>query len=375
MDFIEFYQSRLAPSIKALEDMTHNYNKTKDAITKKINSATALKQTFHKNTKYANKITAIDSTNESKLQYLDKQIKENMDKCSSEISAIKAKYEAKIESEIALISAKTNNYHAYLVSQRELITAKKENQIRDLSNNIVEPTIGEELDEDAYPVLVKLKADIEKQKVVIADCRTTYAYMVEEDAKKSEYRRQEAAAQAREEQRKAEEAHYNARLAEAARQKEQRESEELRAKKQNDERKRQAASVAASAPELTKEELAQQKKDWKQKFYTQLSPQRQKVYDCLSGFRKVRLYSKTNLLLIVKYLDEYANITLARHALEEKYYNEKSDDYDPDYFTEQVWVKFNEMPEEQQEIVAVSKSKDEQVKLIQKYKAPKINQK
>jgi hypothetical protein len=163
------YSQCVITEMTHLDELKNTYNKTKDAITKKHNSITTAKKIIMKNAKISYKLGNINASTDTKIETFQQMINNSIKNRDNDINVIKEKYENKMKLEIAEINNKHDKNMIYYTSQMDCIKKKSETVTHDLSNNIIEESLYEEIDEDAHPILTKLKFDIEIQEKKIVD--------------------------------------------------------------------------------------------------------------------------------------------------------------------------------------------------------------
>jgi hypothetical protein len=242
-----------------LKDLKHTYSTSKKAIEDKINSATESRKNDKKNNKVESKISHLDAKTVAKIKYYEESLRQNEEKRFQEKKAI---------------DDKCDKYSAYLTAQKELLETQAEILVRDLSNNIIETPLYQEIDESAYPTLTKLKCNIDfeqnKYDELFEECsklHQEYKDIKDKERKRSlelieannkrilqeeENKRLlavEKAQQARQQDKEAEEARYRARLEKAKEEAEEKEDltpEELEAlEKAKEEQKKEDAKKRA----------------------------------------------------------------------------------------------------------------------------------
>jgi len=339
-----------------VDNLKKNYEREKVAIEAKENSNTQLKHIYLKNTKVENKISSYDSNAEGKIQYYNEQIKQNEERRDRDIQTIRDRYESKMNAEINSINARADKYHTYIDTQRKLLENKKDNTIRDLSANIIEPKIGDVLDEDAYPKLSKLKYDIqlEENKLpdLIKDEETWSKYQQYCSLRQQFVAQQEAQREAdqlkREEERIREEA-IRQRAIEKA---EQNKKDEERWKRQSEER-------------MAKEKADEQKKSWKENVYKKLTDEYKKYYNAVDKDTREQVMMLETVADVVNHFNTY------KEALD-KYIKFNNMDKDNEeaynkYFKEENWNKYDVLSFKQRYEIANCNTKIEQLRLIKKY--------
>jgi len=143
---------------KLVEELKISYRKEKTALEAKLNSITNYNNVNKKNCKVENKIISFDTVTQNKLDNIDQQIQNNEDKRFREISAINAKCDTTKE---------------YWLSMKRAIENKKEIVIKDLSSNIMHPSLCDNLDEAAYPKLTKMTISIEEAEKKVEEYNKT----------------------------------------------------------------------------------------------------------------------------------------------------------------------------------------------------------
>lgn len=312
----------LHKSQNKLKDLKHTYDKNKSVIELSNNSTTQLKKILLKNTKIENKIETVDSKSDNVISHFQNQISDNQKRRLDRIQAVKDKYEAKLEKEINEINATCDSYHNYCVTQIESKNKLKQIAIRDLSFNIIEPSIGDIIDEDAYPILVKLKCDIKKEEEAMNTLHNEINEINSEISKAHERQRQtflreqqmEKERIKREEQDKLEQAREESR-----RQREyQKQQDEARWERQKQER------IENEKKEQENEKQKALKKEWNNKFYNQLSDDEKKKFGSLIySPHKENIRVMDDINSIKKYINDKFPIIQKRYDFEDLIDNKK----------------------------------------------------
>lgn len=312
----------LHKSQNKLKDLKHTYDKSKSVIELSKNSTTQLKKTLLKNIKIENKIETVDSKSDNVISHFQNQISDNQKRRLDRIQAAKDKYEAKLEKEINEINATCDSYHNYCVTQIESKNKLKQITIKDLSSNIIEPSIGDIIDEDAYPILVKLKCDIKKEEDEINRLQheineNNREISAKKAHKQQTYLREQKMEEERikqEEQDKLEQAREESR-----RQREyQKQQDEARWERQTQER------IENEKKEQEKEKQKALKKEWNNKFYNQLSDDEKKKFGSLTySPHKENIRVMDDINSIKKYINDKFPIIQKRYDFEDLIDNKK----------------------------------------------------
>ena len=312
----------LNKSQNKLKDFKHTYDKNKSVIELSKNSTTQLKKTLLKNIKIENKIETVDSKSDNVISHFQNQISDNQKRRLDRIQAAKDKYEAKLEKEINEINATCDSYHNYCVTQIESKNKLKQIAIRDLSFNIIEPSIGDIIDEDAYPILVKLKCDIKKEEdamntlhneineinseISAKQARLEQTFLREQQMEKERIEREEQdkLQKAREESKRQKEYQDKQDEARWERQKQ----EKIENEKKEQEKQKQKALI----------------KEWNNKFYNQLSDDEKKKYGSLTySPHKENIRAMDDINSIKKYINDTFPIIQKRYDFEDLIDNKK----------------------------------------------------
>jgi hypothetical protein len=164
--------------IKLVEELKISYRKEKTALEAKLNSITNYNNVTKKNGKVENKIYSFDSVTQNKLDNIDQQIQNNEEKRFREISAINAKCDTLKEA----LNAKCDTTKEYWLSMKRAIENKKDIVIKDLSSNIIHPSLCDNLDEAAYPKLTKMTISIdEAERKIVEYNKTKMEYIKKAD--------------------------------------------------------------------------------------------------------------------------------------------------------------------------------------------------
>ena len=312
----------LNKSQNKLKDFKHTYDKNKSVIELSKNSTTQLKKTLLKNIKIENKIETVDSKSDNVISHFQNQISDNQKRRLDRIQAAKDKYEAKLEKEINEINATCDSYHNYCVTQIESKHKLNQIAIRDLSFNIIEPSIGDIIDEDAYPILVKLKCDIKKEEdamntlhneineinseISAKQARLEQTFLREQQMEKERIEREEQdkLQKAREESKRQKEYQDKQDEARWERQKQ----EKIENEKKEQEKQKQKALI----------------KEWNNKFYNQLSDDEKKKFGSLTySPHKENIRAMDDINSIKKYINDTFPIIQKRYDFEDLIDNKK----------------------------------------------------
>ena len=311
----------------SLKDLKHNYDKSKSAIELKHNSTTQFKKTIIKNSKIENKIESLDNKIDIIIKGFHDTITDNEKRRIDRIQAVRDKYEAKMEKEINDINNTANSYKTYLLTEIHKQESKKQFTIKDLSANIIEPSLGDIIDEEAYPVLVKLKCDIKRQEeeyneivkeINIYRNKLEVAYNKEKQNRLREIQLQEL-----EDKRKEEE-------------KRELEKEESRRRKEEEKRRDEERWAKQKEERIEKERLENIKNEWNNKYFEPLSSDDKKKFKYVDySPHKEKLRIMNNLDTIKKYINDTYKIVEKRKAFNKSISDEKfilSDEKDSFYF-------------------------------------------
>ena len=356
--------------IKNIKDIEEEYKKEKTAIEAKLISTTQLKQQINKNNKIETKIFNKSETKEEKIKYYDDAIKEYLSLTENKITNIRdvytnkmereieilenkirevrQKYENKIDIEIKEINTKSDTYIIYLERQKNMCINKIENQIKDISANIVESNIGIVLDEDNYPKLTKLKVDKNKLennlKETISEMENINATIKIVELRERKYKEEERKEKERQDQLK-EEIERRKKI------------EEYNIKKEK-ERKEEEEKKLIKKQEKEKEELKEDiTKKWKETVYNSLPIKYKKYCNYVNKEYSDKIKTIFNTHDLIVYLDNISSEIDNYISLKEYYYNEDS----------KIADEFCELSIDQQFEISNKKDKIQQNYLIKKY--------
>jgi len=305
-----------------LKELKHNYDKTKSAIELKHNSTTQFKKTIIKNSKIENKIESLDNKIDIVIKGFHDTINDNEKRRIDRIQAVKDKYEAKMEKEINDINNTANSYKTYLLTEIQKQESKKQFTIKDLSANIIEPSIGDVIDEEAFPVLVKLKCDIKKLEDELKEYNIERKYLL--IANTNAYEKQKQSNLREQQQQELELQYKQQQLLEKARQESKRQREEQNKRDQERWAKQAEERIENEKKEKEKEKQKAIIKEWNDKFYKPLSDDDKKKFSKLNYTpHKELLRAMDNLNDIKKYINDKYPIVEKRYCFEELIDNKK----------------------------------------------------
>jgi len=298
-----------------LKELKHNYDKTKSSIELKHNSTTNFKKTLLKNNKIENKIEVVDNKIENKITWYEEQLIECENRRLDRIQAIRDKYEAKMEKEINEINNTAKSHRNSLQNGLDYQRKSKNIVIKDLSANIIEPSLGDIIDEEAYPVLIKLKCDIKKIEDELKEYNIERKYLVIANTnayeKKEQSRLREIQLKELEEKRVEEEQRKRAIEQFRIQREQQNRQDEERWAKQKEENKE-------------KERLENIKNEWNNKYFEPLSSDDKKKFKYVDySPHKEKLRTMNNLDTIKKYINDTYKIVEKRKAFNKSISDEK----------------------------------------------------
>jgi len=268
---------------KLVEELKLSYRREKTALEAKLNSITNYNNVNKKNCKVENKMISYDTVTQSKLDYIDLQIQNNEEKRFREIAAV---------------NTKCDNYKDYLLSQKRGLENKKDIVIKDLSSNIINVTLCDEIDEAAYPKLTKMKITIEEEEKKVEEYFNTKMDYIKK-ADEASIKRDKREEREREQRRKADEAEQNEKERVAFEKKRQ---ENAIIQEQNYQKSLQNMKKAEEEEEqkANKEKV----KLWKKNRYLTMSQEYKDYYEKI-GFEKISEF-QNNLSSneeIIEYID------------------------------------------------------------------------
>jgi len=267
-----------------------------ESIESKLNSITNFYNTTKKNSKVESKILSADTNIQIKLDGNEQRMRSNEEKRDRLLKEAESLYnielqriETKKNKSISKIENDYNEYRNYLISERSYIETKKDIVIKDLSSNIVTPSLGNTIDEDANPKLVKLKLEVTHLRKKAKEEMDLYLELYNKHMSLLKQQQLSREREFKEQQR--EEA---AKEAQKQRNAEQQLRQEKALKQQQDEK---ASMERLRQHELEQERLKDEEehkiklKAWKKNLYATMPVEYKNYYSNLSG-NKIQYYQK-----------------------------------------------------------------------------------